>query len=190
MIFQEETGGRKTVEKAKKEEEGEEEEAPKSSSLPSPDVMHSQIPSSGTPTRLPIHPTLIPATMQVGSNGERHLILHYPDGHSVATTTLQNQSGQFHLVPMLNQPQAQPSQTSLRIIQTAPEFSHTNRQPLGMHLETHTHLVKKKSGQKVELVCTCPPELHHGEPLKCVSPIFQFGNGQLMCSCEVSLPFL
>ncbi|VDK33323.1 unnamed protein product [Taenia asiatica] len=152
--FQEEVEGKKKVAK----EEGEE---PKSNSLPSSDVMHSQVPSGGTPTRLPIHPTLIPATMQVGSNGERHLILHYPDGHSVATTALPNQSGQFHLVPMLNQPQVQSSQTTLRLIQTAGDFSHTNRQPLGMHLEGHGHLVKKKSGQKVELVCTCPPELHN-----------------------------
>ncbi|KAL5964783.1 hypothetical protein TSMEX_007494 [Taenia solium] len=148
------------VEEKKKaaKEEGEE---PKSNSLPSSDVMHSQVPSGGTPTRVPIHPTLIPATMQVGSNGERHLILHYPDGHSVATTALPNQSGPFHLVPMLNQSQVQPSQTTLRLIQTAGDFSHTNRQPLGMHLEGHGHLVKKKSGQKVELVCTCPPELHN-----------------------------
>ncbi|EUB64249.1 Coiled-coil domain-containing protein [Echinococcus granulosus] len=151
---QEKVEGKTKVEKEKGEES-------KSNSPSSPDIMQSQIPSGGAPTRLPIHPTLIPATMQVGSNGERHLILHYPDGHTVATTALPNQSGQFHLVPLLNQPQAQTSQTTLRLIQTAPDFSHTKRQPLGMNLEAHTHLVKKKSGQKVELVCTCPPELHH-----------------------------
>lgn len=169
--FQEEVEGKKKVEK---EEEKKEEAETKSNSLPSPDIMHSQVPSGGTPTRLPIHPTLIPATMQVGSNGERHLILHYPDGHSVATTALPNQSGQFHLVPMLNQPQVQSSQTALRLIQTAADFPHTNRQPLGMHVETHAPPVKKKSGQKVELVCTCPPELHNGELLQHFSRFFQF----------------
>ncbi|CDS42415.1 ribosomal protein s14 [Echinococcus multilocularis] len=151
---QEKVEGKTKVEKEKGEES-------KSNSPSSPDIMQSQIPSDGAPTRLPIHPTLIPATMQVGSNGERHLILHYPEGHTVATTAPPNQPGQFHLVPLLNQPHAQTSQTTLRLIQTASDFSHTKRQPLGMNLEAHTHLMKKKSGQKVELVCTCPPELHH-----------------------------
>ncbi|VUZ48721.1 unnamed protein product, partial [Hymenolepis diminuta] len=132
----------------------------------SPGSMHSQIPSGGTPTRLPIHSTLIPATMQVGSNGERHLILHYPDGHSVAATALPNQSGQFHLVPMISnhqstsqtaQGQSTQPPTTLRIVQTASDLTHSKRQSNG---ESHTHLVRNKAGQKLELVCTCPPELH------------------------------
>lgn len=131
--------------------------------------MHSQIPSGGTPTRLPIHSTLIPATMQVGSNGERHLILHYPDGHSVAATALPNQSGQFHLVPMISnhqstsqtvQGQSTQPPTTLRIVQTCPDLAYSKRQSNG---ESHTHLVRNKAGQKLELVCTCPPELHQGE---------------------------
>ena len=139
----------------------EEKEVPNLTLPSSLESMHSQTPAGGTPARLPLSSTLIPATMQVGSNGERHLILHYPDGHSITATALPNQSGQFHLVPMLNQSQVHPS--ALRLVQTAPEFSHTKRQPSGAHLDPHTHLVKNKSGQKVELVCTCPPELHQGE---------------------------
>ncbi|VDN97991.1 unnamed protein product [Rodentolepis nana] len=131
----------------------------------SPGSMHSQTPG-GTPTRLPIHSTLIPATMQVGANGERHLLLHYPDGHTVAATALPNQSGQFHLVPMISNHQAIPQATQaqvpqpppmLRLVQTATDLPHSRRQSNG---ESHMHLVKNKAGQKVKLVCTCPPELH------------------------------
>ncbi|KAM7537645.1 hypothetical protein Aperf_G00000069229 [Anoplocephala perfoliata] len=151
-------------------EESTEDEKTKSSSSSSPGSMHSQTAPGGTPTRLAVHSTLIPATMQVGSNGERHLILHYPDGHSVAATALPNQSGQFHLVPMISnhqsnsaQAQAQITQpsTTLRLVQAGPEFAHVKRQGgAGLLGEAHTHLVRNKAGQKVELVCTCPPELH------------------------------
>lgn len=145
------------------------EEKPASNSSSSPGSMHSQTPSGGTPSRLPVHSTLIPATMQVGSNGERHLILHYPDGHSVAATALPNQSGQFHLVPMISsshqstshnsQTQTSQAPATLRLVQTAPDLIHAKRQSNG---ESHTHLVRNKAGQKVELVCTCPPEVHQG----------------------------
>lgn len=154
-------------------EENKEGEKVKSNSSSSPGSMHSQTPSGGTPTRLAVHSTLIPATMQVGSNGERHLILHYPDGHSVAATALPNQSGQFHLVPMISnhqsnsaQNQAQITQppTTFRLVQAGPEFAHAKRpNNVGLLGEAHTHLVRNKAGQKVELVCTCPPEIHQGE---------------------------
>lgn len=124
---------------------------PNLTSLSSLESMQTQTPSAGTSTRLPLPSTLIPATMQVGPNGERHLILHYPDGHSIGATALPHPSGQLHLVPMLNQSQVHPS--TLRLVPTA---------PAGMHLEQSAYLVKNKSGHKVELVCTCPPELHQG----------------------------
>uniref|UniRef100_A0A5K3EL68 AIP3 domain-containing protein n=2 Tax=Mesocestoides corti TaxID=53468 RepID=A0A5K3EL68_MESCO len=120
--------------------------------------MHSQTPSNGTPTRLPLHSTLLPATMQMGVNGERHLILHYPDGHTMAATAFPNHPGHFHLVPMHHQ--SQQNHAPLRLVQTVPDISHFKRQPPVSNSEVQTNSIKKKPGQKVELVCTCPPELH------------------------------
>ncbi|KAL7064350.1 hypothetical protein AAHC03_04990 [Spirometra sp. Aus1] len=114
-------------------------------------------------------PTLFPATLQIGPNGEKHLVVQYTDGQVFAAAF--PQQGHLHFLPVSRAILPKTDGGCTNISATTSVLPADNSEDSGISTtlasgnqespeQPSSQWPRQPQVAKAKLVCTCPPELH------------------------------